>query len=498
MSEKVSKSTRKEEKEAVRKLWERGVLSWKLKGIQKEMYAHIKDPSIKRPTFLVSRRSGKSFTMCLTASETCLKKPNAIVKYLCPKQKMVRTIVVPIMRIIFADCPEHLKPEYIKGDNLYRFPNGAEIQFAGADNGNAENLRGGASDENYIDEAGFIDDLNYCYFSVLAPTTRTTKGKTIFASTPSKYAEHEFMTDFVQMALDNETLIKYTIYDNPLFTPEIIQEIIDEYPLGIDDPQFRREYMCEVATDAEIVVVPEFDSQLEQDVVVQCERPVYYDGYVGGDPGGTDLTVLLFAFYDFQKQTIVIEDELVLDGKKRPVTTEDIASGVNRKEKMYFTNEYTGTVQEPTLRIMDNNNKILINDLYNDHRLRFIATAKDNKQMQIDKVRRLLKNGQIKINPRCKNLIRHIRSAKWKKNVDGINVKFQHVKGSSDGKYSAHHCDGLDALIYLVRNVRLNKNPYPEDYHDMKGPDVFDTIVKFKKKNEGMVGFMNSIINKKS
>lgn len=459
--------------QAIDKLWRLGNLEWKLRGIQKEMRRAIIDNPGKRATFLVSRRSGKSFSMCAVAVETCIKTPNSIVKYVCPKQKMVKTIVNPIMRVILDDCPIDLKPEYKEADKVYRFPNGSEIQFAGSDSGNIENLRGGFAHLCLIDEAGFVDDLNYAVYSVLSPTTKTTGGKLVLASTPSREPDHEFMNDFVTPAEAEGKLIKYTIYDNPMFTEEIIQETIDEYPLGKDDPQFRREYLCESAIDAEVMVIPEFTDSLQRDIIRQVDMPPHFDVYVSGDPAAKDLTVLLFGYYDFLNSQLVILDELVLGGEGVDITTQDIADGIRRKEKLLFTNKLTGEVKEPYLRVMDNNNLILVNDLFIEHGLNFMPTAKDNKEAQINKTRMWLKQGKIIIHPRCVNLKYHIKMARWETTRTGTRKGFQRVKASSDGSLKANHCDGLDALLYMVRNVETSKNPYPSNYFEMAGDGVF-------------------------
>lgn len=54
---------------------------------------------------------------------------------------MARTIIKPLIREIFKDCPEDLKPKYSSIDSKYVFPNGSEIQLAGSDAGNADRLR---------------------------------------------------------------------------------------------------------------------------------------------------------------------------------------------------------------------------------------------------------------------------------------------------------------------------------------------------------------------
>jgi phage terminase large subunit len=459
-------------KQAIDKLWRLGNLEWKLRGIQKEMRKAIVDNPGKRATFLVSRRSGKSFTMCAVATETCIKTPNSIVKYVCPKQKMVKTIVNPIMRVILEDCPPDLKPEYKEADKKYVFPNGSEIQFAGSDSGNIESLRGGFAQLCLLDEAGYIDDLDYGVKSVLSPTTKTVGGKIVLASTPSRSPDHEFMTKFVEPADAEGTLIKYTIYDNPMFTQEIIDETVAEYSGGINDPQFRREYLCEIEVDSETKVIPEYTSELEKDIVTQQDLPPHFDVYVSGDPAARDLTVILFGYYDYLNAQLVILDELVLGGKNTHITTQEIADGVRRKEKLLFTNKLTGEVKQPYMRVMDNNNLILLNDLFSEHGLQFFPTAKDNKEAQVNKLRMWLKQGKVIIHPKCVNLRYHLKMARWKIDRNGNRKGFEHVGATSDGRLKENHCDGVDALLYMVRNVDINKNPYPLDYFEMKGSDI--------------------------
>jgi PBSX family phage terminase large subunit len=484
-------------KQAIEKLWRLGNLEWKLRGIQRDMRSAIIDEPSKRTTLLVSRRSGKSFVLCTVGVETCIKTPNSIVKYVCPKQKMVKTIVKPIMRILLEDCPLDMRPEFMEAEKVYRFPNGSEIQFAGSDGGNIENLRGGFAHLCLIDESGFVDDLNYVVLSVLSPTTKTVGGKIVLASTPSKEPDHEFMTDFVLPAEADDTLIKYTIYDNPMFNQQIIDETIAEYPQGEKDPQFRREYLCESAIDSETMVIPEYTTELERDIIREVGMPAYYDAYVAGDPAAIDLTVILFGYYDFFNGQLVIADELVLGGETDHITTQDIADGVRRKEKILFSNKLTGEIQEPFLRVMDNNNLILLNDLWSEHGLQFLPTAKDNKEAQINKVRMWLKQGKIVIHPQCKNLRYHLKMARWETTRAGNRKGFQRIKGNSDKNLKPNHCDAVDALIYMVRNVDLNRNPYPSDYFHLSGSDIHVPQSYVNPEDEQGKNFMTTIIGKK-
>lgn len=406
--------------DALRELWARGVLSWKLHDVQKQMLKELKEQNKEVTVIACSRRLGKSYLLCLLAVEKCIQTPNAIIKYVCPRKNMVKTIINPIMTEILKDCPKEMAPEFKTNDYMYVFPNGSMIQMAGTDNGHHENIRGGKSDMWIVDEAGFCDDLNYVVRTILAPTADTTGGKGIIASTPSKSPDHEFITEFMKPAQQNNHLIKYTIYDNPLITREKLNGIIERYPLKERDPEFRREYLCEVIGGGDLAIFPEFDEELEQKIVKEVPRPSFFDAYASMDIGGADMTVILFGYYDFKTATTVIEDELVFH-KKTDKTVEKFridtfANAIRKKEEQLWTSSITGEFKPPYLRISDNNNIILLNDLTYQYNIQFIPTRKDNRDAAINTTRVKLAEEKIIIHPRCKTLIFQLRNGTWAKN----------------------------------------------------------------------------------
>lgn len=452
--------------QALRELWARGILSWKLHDIQKQMLKSLKDQNKEVTVIACSRRLGKSFLLCLLAAEKCIQTPNAIVKYITPKKNMVKTIIQPIMTEIFKDCPVEMRPEFKTNEYLYRFPNGSMIQMAGTDNGHHENLRGGKSDMWIVDEAGFCDDLNYVVRTILAPTADTTGGKGIIASTPSKSPDHEFITEFMKPYELDGNLIKYTIYDNPLINKEKLAGIIERYPLKEKDPEFRREYLVEVVGGGDLAIVPEFDDELEAKIVKAVPRPPFFDAYVGMDIGGADMTVLLFGYYDFKNARMVIEDELVFHKKTDKVVEkfriDTFAQAINKKEQELWTHPMTGEWKPPYLRISDNNNIILLNDLTYQYNIQFIPTRKDNRDAAINTMRVKLAEEKIIIHPRCKTLIFHLRNGMWNK------TKKDFTRTTNNG-----HWDAIPALVYLIRNIQENKNPYPQGHGFAFGPDAF-------------------------
>lgn len=440
-------------------LWRRGLIQFKFHSVQKEMYEIYKnsrDRSIL--VWLLARQSGKSFCIGLLAVEQCITKPNSIVKLLTDTKVHCRLVYENIFREIFEDCPEDMQPEYIRSDYVYIFKNGSQIQMAGSDNGHAERLRGQKSDLILVDEAGFCSDLSYIVTSILFPTTTHTGGRIILASTPSPEPEHEFH-DFIESAEVKSLLTRKTIYDNPLLTPEKIQETIEQIPGGIHGSQFKREYMCEMIKDENLSVLPEVDDELLSKIVREHITPPFYNRYVAMDIGFKDLTVVLYGYYDFRENCIVIQDEIVKNGKE--IHLPDFTKELQNKEMELWNNPLTHELIKPDVRASDINpfviQEISIYAKKNnpDHSMDFSIATKHDKLAHLNKLRVMLANEKIIINPKCETLIRHIKNCRWK---DKSN-KDDFARSPDDGHY-----DAVDALLYFSRAVNYNKNPYPSSY----------------------------------
>ena len=446
-------------KDAARRvLWKKALLHWKLDKNQLEMYNFVRNTDHKIIVVGSSRQLGKTYFLVTLALEECLKNPYTIVKFIAPKVKDIKRIISPLVREICQDAPKDLRPEYKTQEHIFRFANGSEIQLAGTDNGHAESIRGNKAHLCIIDEAGFCDDLAYIVNSILIPTTTTTNGKIVMASTPSKSPDHDFM-QFMEEAELRGSFVKKTIYDNPRLTDADINALAEALG-GKDSIDFRREYLVEKIKSEEDAVVPEFNEELKNKIVKEWERPTFFDTYLSMDIGVKDLTVVLFAYYDFKNAKIIVEDELVLSGTK--MLTDNLADSIRAKEASLWTNKMTGEVKPVYLRISDNNNLILLNDLAAKHGMSFVPTLKDNKEAALNNMRMLLRSDRIVIHPRCKTLVAHLQGALWNKTRTG------YIRSSDKGHY-----DAVDALVYLCRNINQGKNPYPANYQFGAKDSVF-------------------------
>lgn len=798
--------------QVISELWHRGNLSWKLKSNQREMYELFYKAPYKVLTWLLSRRSGKSYTLSLIAIEACIRTPNSIVKFLNPTKTQVNKNLRPIMKKILNDCPEELKPEFRASEFIYYFPNGSEIQLAGSENGHAESLRGGESILCIVDEAQDVTDLDYIVKSILIPTGATTGGKLILSGTPPPNPDHDFIKFIEQAALRN-TLTKKTIDDNPMLDDATKKELIEEGG-GINSEYVRREYFCvdentliktldgykkikeiepdemvfthkgnykkvlrkyenllgnrkvfkvktsnnlglilteghmlyvtkiskktkkikstefvkvedissspgeriyidnpidfqqsgyddyryaylagwyvaeghtgknttvltlnhrddietineiakekfgkefqkygatescanwtlnskevsesfkifgkgaknkkvpnfikygstkvrseflrglfsgdgyirsenktiglasislslladvsdmllnlgitcsikkvhnegfstilgrkvyinesyslllcgnnyekyretilkhigpfektnqtnlikngrflsrildiqeieyeknivydieveddhsyvglhstfhncELIRDPSKCVIPEFTEEVRADIIKEWPKPPFYSSYVGMDLGGQDLTVVLFGYFDFRADKIVIEDEIVMDFAEKGNHIEKLSLEIEKKEKELWTNPMSQEKVAPRKRVSDIN-IIVTQEIakYSQNRIIFCNTAKDNKEAAISTVRLFIGNRKIIINPKCKVLVRHIENAKWANNDRKL-----FGRSPDNGHY-----DALDALVYFVRNIDFRHNPYPAHYDlNLRSADV--------------------------
>ena len=417
------------------------------------------DIGINNETHLFVMQNGlithNSFTLCIIAIELCLKQEGAIVKYACPQQKMVERVINPRIKDIIIDCPDNIKPEWKSKERIWLFPNGSEIQVAGTDNGNYDNLRGGSSSLCIADEAGFMDELETVIYSVMLPTTDTTGGKVFLASTPNdKNPNHDFHEFFVKPLDSANKLLKFTYLDSPLLDDLKKEKIIGRYPGGIDNIKFKCEYLCEIPNISESNIIPEFNA-VKSNIIKEVESPNSCDFYTSADVGFHDLTLVLFSYYDYDKSKLIIKDEFVINGPE--LTTDKLNKEILFKEELNYIDS-NKVVHKPYIRVMDNDLK-LINDLSRFYGTSFIATEKHNKEQYVDTVRRWIDAERIIISPKCKNLIYHLEYGQWHYTRQGtFSGKFKHIKGNNEAGLLKSHADGIDALIYLVRNIQTSRS----------------------------------------
>lgn len=478
--------------ESKAQLWRLGVLLWKLHADQLRVYWQIVESKASRFVLEIARRWGKTWLLCLLAIECCLRKPGARVVYGAPTLKHLEEFVMPAFEALIADAPSDCKPEFNQQSGHWTFPNGSHVHLFGADDKRkADRGRGPSADLVLFDEAGFTPILRYVLRAVLRPQTLHTGGITVLASTPAEEPDHDF-TKIAEIAEAKGTYARRTIHDNPRLSPERVQQYIAEDAadegMSVEEyvrtDTFRREYMAERITDKLLVVMGDDWQLSESKCVREVQRPEFFDGYGSFDIGGADPHAHLFGHLDFKNGWLVIEHELLLrDGQNTAL----VAEAVKAKEKEAwgsdsFDGRLRGTLEhllaanvpdwvadklgaldgpkQPYLRVADNDLHVL-RDMLDLHGLLYCPTGKDEKQLQVNNLRILVRQNKLVVHPRCVNLVRHFRGTVWK------NEKRADYK-----RKGGEHGDLLDAAVYMGRNVNWTRNPWPLDWRETTGVHV--------------------------
>jgi len=439
-------------------LWRNGDLEYLLHAGQVKVLLAFAACSVRRFVLNCARRWGKSWFACVLCLMFAFQRPKAQVRYAAPTQRMVRKIILPIMRELLEDCPEDLRPRWNSQEGVWSFPNGSEIHIAGCDNGGADALRGTSTDLAVIDEAGFIDDLDYLIQSVLMPQLLTVDGRLFIASTPSPSPDHAY-SEYCDEAQSNGAYYHATIYDAPHISAEQREEFFREAG-GERSIAARREYFAERVVDASRVVVPEFAALEAAIVVDDWPRPEHFYTWVGGDIGFVDLAVFALSYVDFRAGLLIIEDEVEAQRAK----STDINVMVARKERELG---YVGE-RRPRLRVIDAA-LITVADMDERvdvvkgerarrdqvgpevHEMVWTVASKDDADAALNALRVDLR--RIRIHRRCKTIISHLRNGIWNR----ARSSYERVERNG----VRHHFDGIDAVKYLNRHVDLRLNPFP-------------------------------------
>lgn len=438
-------------------LWQRRELSYMFHEGQQVIDKAYRQVQNKLFVANCSRRFGKTYWVVIECIRVALSKPNARVKIATAFLTDLEEFIVPAFENVLNDAPESVRPRYIASKRKFWFFNKSEIQLIGLDR-KPNGGRGNYCDLYVFDEAAFISNLTYIYSSVVVPMTMYREdAKVIMISTPPKSPDHDFK-DFCIKANRENAYVKLDIYQNPMVTPEIIEEYKKEC---LTETDWLREYLCEFVTDETLAIIPEMKGY-DYTFKPRDEYYQFYHKYVAMDLGVRDLNVTLFAYYDFKRGKICIEKEDVMNGPQ--MTTTLLKSRIETIE-----NELWNGV-EPYKRVADNNNPLLLLDLGSIHNMFFHSTSKDNLHAMINNLREWIKHGRVEIHESCHFLIDSLKFGLWNER----RTEFARSKVLG-------HYDAIAALMYLVRNIDEHTDPIPikvgfDQYYD--GEDNNFTALK--------------------
>jgi hypothetical protein len=462
--------------EIVAESWRRGDLSYKLHAAQRKLDEAWRASDAITTVLHAARGFGKTTWELIKGAERCLQRfpvlgvdrPARVVLAL-PTREQAKLIALPVFGIVCEDAPKAYKPVWVASDHCFYFPSTeARLFVDGADDERGNHLRGPHIDLLLGDEAGFWRHLAYVYRSVLLPQLERVGGRAIIASSSPESVGHDFV-GLIGDAITRGGYHKLTIDDNPRVTAAQRASIVKESG-GEQSTHFRREYMCEIVTEAEKAVVPEFDQT--RHVVSEVKHPRFYDAYGSIDLGMTDYTHWLGMHYDFERATLVVEDEIC----KNYTPVSELAPLIYEKEHELWK-------KRPHRRVSDNH-PMEIAEFHRQSTLQpdlvrwpLIFEPADNRdpEIAINRMRVLFKQGKIEIHERCKQLIHQLRVGVWNER----RTDFERIPGIG-------HLDGVMALAYAVLAVDYNKNPVPWNADHTPGETWVSPDVKRRVQQTGL------------
>lgn len=400
-----------------------------------------------------SRKTGKTFTTVIIAFELCLSYPNMIVRYAMITLKTAKEIILPILEELRQIIPSDLFPKTTVSDMTITFKNGSQIKICGSAKENAETSRGPRANLVICDEVPAWDNFaEYMITGVLIPQGSLVENfKIIYAGTPPDNMEGYFIQKIYPKLVSKGLLVSIDIDQNPLLDAAGLQRIIDMYPKGREDPNFRREYKLEIIPNNTHRVTPEFDEEIH--IFTQREKtidygdtkiPQSYQYFLSVDTATVDNTAILVGYFDHHAQQLVIEDEFV----KNNINLTEIAREINEYSQKYSDYYYH---PDKGLKIIIDAFSLEHKEFREVHGIQHVSPIKGLVVDNIAHLRSALENNKIQIHERCKRLIWELNNCVWKITLN----QNKQIERNTEQK----HGDAIMACTYMLRGVNWRFRP---------------------------------------
>lgn len=438
-------------------LWRRGDLRFLLDETQKELHQAFTNSPTSTFVGEIARQVGKSFSACELCCEAAIANPGQRINYITKTYRSAQDIVNPSMRIVVADAPPELCPEYKAAEQRWVFPQhgparGAFIQLVGADEERGvARARGTGVILTVLDEAGFLDVLKLLLDDVIGPQLIRSKGKgrVLIISSPSDDPDHHFnkVADAAQAmgAYLNRDFWSPGLVPRDEKEAHVAREAASRNMSVVDfmaTPYFQREYLAKRVLDPTRAVCPEFPL-VRGEIVRDFEREPYFDLYISADLGLLKhQTAVLFAVSAFRAAKLRVEHELVLSGANTRTTAERIG---NVLETHYRdVKPYSFVLDDPGGRV--------VADFWEYHRISCASVTNKDREADDNHMRLMVGGKRVDISPGCKVLIHQLATGMRNPRTGDLQ--------EGDG----HHLDAIASCRYLLRSWEPTRNPYPLDW----------------------------------
>lgn len=414
--------------------------------------------SAKPIVWNLHRAAGKSFELLVMCVERCLAYPGQEVRFGAPSMKQAEEIVERPLQQILSMCPPHLQPEEKYSDFYFRnprWPQGSQpsaLRLVGLKE-KARAERGKRSNMFVIDECRDVMDFAYVARDVVAPQfAKMWNPLFIMSSTPPDSMDHEWISKYVMESMGDDRYMFGPVSQDLDWTEVDDMMMLEQFG-SKESPAWMREMECVLISDPERLLVPEFDDKLH---VSEHKRPDSFFPMVAADGGFIDFFACLFGYVDFERQKMIVEDEVVLSRKNSGEIAKEIQKA---KDRLYPKTRCTMVADMTPQQIAD------LDQLY---KLPFYPAERHDPDAYIATLRDHLVHGKIQISPRCKHLIAQMKAA-----VRNDRGKIERTKGYG-------HFDAVMALAYMDHAAPWHRMPQVT----VPKPDFYNTHVPQPSQNE--------------
>lgn len=352
-------------------------------------------------------------------------------------------------------------PKYTTTSMSAKFDNGSIIECLTT---NDNSGRGRTNRLSIIDEAGAIDRMDRVWRSQKGTIEKHPKGQIIVISNSSPGS---WFNQFYRKLMDGKVkgIARYFLsaWADPARDQKWYQEEITQY---VSETDFYLEYPLtedHLFLQKDGLVYPTFNPKEGGEHVAHFE-PNWMQYYMYGyDDGFVHYAVFLQVLYDAVADHIWVLDELYLTGKD----TSQVGTSINEKVKFWLDR---GAPTTPWKKIADTaifaqkGQKTVAEILRSVTGISFSKSLKFDEEGSTQTLRMRFTKNQITIHPRCFNLIRQLKDARY----------------DDKGKARDADNDGIDVLRYLCAEVRRQDAEKPKQsqlpFFSQLGPQVNERI----------------------
>lgn len=442
-----------DKRQIINALWARGNLQFFYRDEQLPLRNFLLNSTTDINVANVHRQFGKSTSVFAIYCEYCIRNPGVLVKYGAPTIKQVKEILAEVSTKVLETCPRLLRPKYNKTDGQFEFPNGSKIKIIGVNVDKGNRLRGSPANRVVLDEAGFMDNLEYVIEAIIMPQFLTTGGKLDIISTPSEILGHDFVHKYIPKAKALNSYYELPITSNPRYKDESLQKIVNQFNLyspsgellksGFENDNFKREFLCQIFNDPKRMIIPEWED-LGKSSIKEWNRPDHFRPVVSADLGFKDHSGILFGYIDFDNDKLIVEDELFVNY----LPPSDIANLILKKVKEHYPKHYS---DPESIKWIADAQQLVLAEIRKQSGIPFLGANKYDRDGAINALRTKISQGRLIVNPRCKNLIIQLEQGNWNEHRTDWE-RIDHLG----------HCDLLAALNYMNRMAPWNDNPNPK------------------------------------